>query len=124
MVERNGAHCVEVVQIVLEGIVVTVPRHHVERGVVLGVAKELAVELRDDFPLQSWIDDAVVFLVCSLGCQEVALVCETVGADRSEVRNHEMTFENLANPPAMVIPLDVGVHSELDTAWDNDYLLW
>lgn len=63
MVECDRSHRVEVVQVVLVRVVVSVPGDYVEGRVVLIVFEKLTIELGNNFPLLLIGRDAVILLV-------------------------------------------------------------
>lgn len=74
MVVRDGVHAVEVVEVVLVGRVVAVPRHHVERRVGQRRLEQVPAELVDDPEV-----GGLAVLEGRHGVQEVARVGQAVG---------------------------------------------
>lgn len=98
------------------------PRHDVKRSMILTICEKLSVEFGKDFPLQLRVNDAMIFMICSLRCEEISFVCQSISANRSKVRNHEMSFKDFANPATMMLSLNIWVNCELDPAWNNNDL--
>lgn len=93
MVIRNSAHCVEVVEVVLVGVVITVPRNYIKRTVALLVHVHLSTETSNDSPL-----NFALINVASDGSLEISFVCETVRSNGTKVGNHKMSRVNLSYP--------------------------
>lgn len=72
MIVGDSAHCVEVVQVVLVGVVISVPSHHVKGRVVLIVVECVSLEAGEDVPLR------LIVFISGYRCQEVSFVGETI----------------------------------------------
>ena len=81
MIERNRSHRVEPVQVILEGIVVSVPCDDIVWTAILGVFEGLAHVSVDDSPLLRSL-----FVRGNWGT-EVSLVCKAISSNGSEVWN-------------------------------------
>lgn len=96
VVEGNGANGVEAAQVVLVGVVVSVPGDDVEGGVVLAGGEEGVIEFAEEAVFGS-----LLFVVKGGdGSLEVPSVGETVGANRAEFGELEVAlveFEDVAS---------------------------
>lgn len=81
MVEGDGPHSVEVVQIVFVGVIISMPCDYIKGAVVLFVDKCFALEACKKAPHQIWVNDVVIFNIGCLWCKEVSFVGETVRTD-------------------------------------------
>jgi len=117
VVVADAADGVEAAQVVLEGVVGSVPGNDVERRVLLGRREESAVELCEDSPVVGG-----VFVEASNGSLEVARVGKTVGADRAEFRELEMSLVQLKDVAADGAFWQGDAIA--DAARDNGDLIW
>ena len=78
MVKRYRAHSVEVVEIVLVRVIVSMPCNYIEGAVILLVNKIFALETCKYTPHQFWVNDVCVFNISCLWCKEVSFVRETI----------------------------------------------
>lgn len=86
---RYGAHGVELVQVVLHWVVVSVPGNYIERAMALFVGVHFPTEANHHFPVSNFID------VMRHWRLEVSFVCKAIRTDGSKVGDLEMASINL-----------------------------
>lgn len=96
VIKGDGADGIKATQVVLERVVISMPRHNVERCVVLRGNEKRVVELADN-AVFLWL--RLIVEACNRAL-EVARIGQTVGANRSELRKLEMALIKLANVPS------------------------
>lgn len=97
MIESDAVDGVESIEIVLVRRVVSVPRDHVERRVILFANKERANELGHDCEV-----DVLSVFESSHGVQKVTWVCEAVGTNRAEIGDLKVVVVHLQHVAARV----------------------
>ena len=107
MVEAHRVHGVEAREVVLVGMVVAVPRDHVERRVVVARGPEVPAEAQHD------VGGRFAILVCRHGDREIARAGEAVGADRPQLGKPEGRAVVLAHVAArgFTCELDAQAHA-------------
>jgi hypothetical protein len=79
VIKGNAVHGVVVVQVILVGVVVSVPRDNVKWGMILGKLKQLAQKLGHNFVFN------VAIFVSGNWRQEVSWVGKTVGTNGAKL---------------------------------------
>lgn len=115
VIERDGSHSVEVVQIVLVGVVVSVPGHHIEWRVILFINTLNTTKLGNYMPL------LVRVFIPSDWSLEVTLIGKAIWSDWAKVWDRKVALINFTHPTASSFWAQVD--REFDTAWNHTNLL-
>jgi len=129
MIIADRSDCIEFSQIIFIWCIISMPGHNIEWTAIFSILEELTTKLRNDFPLSIFL----IFIPTHWSL-EVHWVCQTIGADWSEIGQYELSFEGLTDEPsrlqAIFFKLEVlvlepsKVNSELDSSLDDTYFKW
>ena len=117
VVERDRAHRVEPVQIILVGDVVTVPGNDIERTTVLCALERTSHVSIHNGPLVCRL------LVGSNRRTEVSLVSQAICTDWTEIRDLEVACVTLSEPASTLALLDIN-GEKASAGKDDDLLGW